>query len=260
MASNSSPSVGASTKTQCMNATTTTTERSQPSCFGYTYKAKWIPYQTAILVAKHINDYLRPGLANNVRFKDPTGNVHNILVNIHRHMRWFEDGVSQMMAFYNLHEEVYIYYTYIHSGNFDISIWKAQGEIVYPIIPKIEVINILSDTDSDEEEVASRNGMYLWKKVLSKANVGGKQGLVLPVNIVLEVLDEDQETMHVKPPNDHVQPWVLLWNTKVRKHCRFGQGWYQFCRKEKLQAGDIIEFWHYSGEHYVRVVVKRLNP
>ncbi|KAJ1434570.1 DNA-binding barrel domain superfamily [Sesbania bispinosa] len=238
-----------------MKATATTTERSQPSCFGYTYKAKWRPYQAAILVAKHLNDYLRPGMANNVRFKDPAGNVHNMSVNIHKHRKWFEDGVRQMMTFYNLHEEVYLHYTYIHSGNFDISIWKPQGEgeIVYPIIPKIEVINIPNDTDSDEEEVAPRNDMCLWKKVLSIANVGGRQGLV-------KVLDEDQEIMHVKPPNDHVEPWVLLWNTKIRKHCRFDQGWYRFCRKQKLQEGDIIEFWHYNGEHYVRVVVKRRNP
>ncbi|KAJ1443321.1 DNA-binding barrel domain superfamily [Sesbania bispinosa] len=141
------------------------------------------------------------------------------------------------MAFYNLHEEVYLHYTYIHSGNFNISIWKprGEGEIVYPIIPKVEVINIPSDTDSDEEEVAPRNDMCLWKKVLSMANVGGRQGRVLPVNIVLEVLDEDQEIMHVKPPNDHVEPWVLLWNTKIRKNCRFGQGWYQFAEKKSFR-------------------------
>ncbi|KAJ1404846.1 DNA-binding barrel domain superfamily [Sesbania bispinosa] len=92
------------------------------------------------------------------------------------------------------------------------------------------------------------------------ANVGGRQGLVLPVKIVTELLEEDQEILHVKQPNGHVEPWVLLCNTKIQKHCMLGQGWYQFCKEQQLQAGDVLEFCHFSGQHFVMVVVKPANP
>ncbi|KAJ1377554.1 FAR1 DNA-binding domain [Sesbania bispinosa] len=138
-----------------------------------TYKSKWKPYHPAMRVATHLNNCLLPGLGEVVTFKDPTGNIHKISVNVHNGRQWFEDGIHQMMEFHNVHEEVHLNYTYTIQNYFNITIWRprGEGEIPYPIIPKTDVINI---SDDEPEDVNIGVGICLWTSVLTKALEGGR--------------------------------------------------------------------------------------
>ncbi|KAJ1388491.1 B3 DNA-binding domain containing protein [Sesbania bispinosa] len=195
--------------------------------------------QTRIRVAKHLNDFLLPRLDEVVKFKDPAGNIHHIEVNIHDDKQWFEDGLLQMMQFYNLQQEVQIHYTYTLNDEFQLRIWHPHGlgEIQYPhrrqvhreineepqevmdIEDDIEVIDIPDDLQQFPRGVAAN---VLWTTKLTKAQEGGRQGLVLPVRIVTELLDENHQVLLVYVPNQGIKPWKLLWNTKKAKHCRLG--------------------------------------
>ncbi|KAJ1400810.1 cell division protein [Sesbania bispinosa] len=94
------------------------------------------------------------------------------------------------MEFYNVRQEVHLHCTYTINNDFTINIWRPHGvgEIPYPLPQQTEVINI---SDDEPEEVNIGAGICLWTSVLTKAYEGGRQGLVLPVRIVNELLDED---------------------------------------------------------------------
>ncbi|KAJ1442516.1 hypothetical protein SESBI_00878 [Sesbania bispinosa] len=158
--------------------------------------------QTRIRVAKHLNDCLLPRLDEIVKFKDPAGNIHNIAVNIHDDRQWFEDGLLQMMQFYNLQQEVQIHYTYTLNNDFELKIWRPHGlgEIQYPQRRQVhqdikeepqEVIDIEDDIEIKDEpqEVidipddlqqfpSGAAANVLWTTKLTKAQEGGRQGLV----------------------------------------------------------------------------------
>ncbi|KAJ1421603.1 DNA-binding barrel domain superfamily [Sesbania bispinosa] len=224
----------------------------------------WNPFQKRIKVAQHLNNCLLPRLDVIVKFKDPAGNVHKVAVNIHNGCQWFEDGVLQMMLFYNLDSRVQLHYKYTENNLFELKICcpHGLGEIRYPrpagVLHDIkEEPQQIIDIDDEEEEVPSAAAEVLWKTVLTKAQEEGRQGLVIPVKIVTDFLHEDQKEVHVKVRNGEVQKWVLLWNTKITTHCRLAQGWYQFCRREKLQAGNELCFWKMNGAHYIGLQIKR---
>ncbi|KAJ1431885.1 DNA-binding barrel domain superfamily [Sesbania bispinosa] len=153
------------------------------------------------------------------QFKDPAGNIHNIAVNIHDDRQWFEDRLLQMMQFYNLQQERRQVHREI----------KEEPQEVINIEDDIEVIDIPDDLPYDLQQF---------------------QG-VLPVRIVAELLDEDQQVVLVCVPNRGIRLWKLLCNTKIAKHCRVGQGWYRYCREEGLKAGDEICFWKVDGAQYL---------
>ncbi|KAJ1381294.1 hypothetical protein SESBI_45267 [Sesbania bispinosa] len=254
-------------------------QRTHRSVTGCTYKAKWHPNQTRLRAAKHLNDCLLPRFDEIVKFKDPAGDIHNIAVIIHDDMQWFEDRSLQMMEFYNLQEEVQIHYTYTLNNDFELKIWRPHGlgEIQYPQRRRVhreirkepqEVIDIEDDIEIKEEPqevidipddlpddlqqfpkgVAAN---VLWTTKITKAQEGGRQGLVKNFNhyfflcITFGAYNyffhykapiEDQQVLLVYVPNRGVQPWKLLWNTKIAKHCRVGQGWYRYCREKGLKA------------------------
>ncbi|KAJ1418134.1 DNA-binding barrel domain superfamily [Sesbania bispinosa] len=218
-------------------------QRTHKFVTGCTYKAKWKPNQTRIRVAKHLNDCLLPRLDEVIKFKDPAGNIHHIEVNIHDDRQWFEDGLLQMMQFYNLQQKVQIHYTYTLNDEFQLRIWRPHG-----------LDDLPDDLQQFPRGVAAN---VLWTTKLTKAQEGGKQGLVLPVRIVTELLDEDQQVLLVYVPNQGIQPWKLLWNTKIAKHCRLGQGWYRYCREKGLKAGDEICLWKVDGAQYLCFQVQR---
>ncbi|KAJ1410303.1 B3 domain-containing protein [Sesbania bispinosa] len=147
-------------------------------------------FLTRLKVAKHLSNSLLPRLSEIVQFKDLVGNVHNIGVTVRNGRQCFEHGLLQMMEFYNLHQQVHLYYTYTLNDDFNIKISRPHGvgEIHYHLPEEIEV----HDIPDDPEEVLGAAGRILWTIVLTKAHVRGRQGLVLPVRIVTGFLDEDQ--------------------------------------------------------------------
>ncbi|KAJ1386524.1 DNA-binding barrel domain superfamily [Sesbania bispinosa] len=80
---------------------------------------------------------------------------------------------------------------------------------------------------------------------------------VLPVTIVTSELHPEQKKIHVKLPSGEIQSWMLLWNTRIAKHCRFGQGYYQYCRQARLHHGDELTFWKINGAPHLGLQVKR---
>ncbi|KAJ1434569.1 DNA-binding barrel domain superfamily [Sesbania bispinosa] len=280
MDSKVAPSVGPSAANIHRRTTPIITQRKHISVLGCTYKAKWHPYQTRIRVAKHLNDCLLPRLDKIVKFKDPAGNSHNIAGKIHNDRQWFEDGILQMMQFYKLHETVQIHHTYTLHDYIALKIWRTNdlGEIPYPQRQQVQVdikdeptkvINIEDDInikDEPQEDINNEEELLqfptgstqvLWTTKLTKAQEGGRQGLVLPVTIVTEFLSKDQEVLNIYVPNRGLQPWKLLWNTKIPKYCRLAQGWYQYCREKRLKEGDELCFWKVDGTQFISFQLRR---
>ncbi|KAJ1411470.1 DNA-binding barrel domain superfamily [Sesbania bispinosa] len=181
---------------------------------------------------------------------------YKVAVKAHNWRLWFEDGMVEMMQIYKLESPVLIHYKYTDSDYLLLRIWQkiGRGEVQYPkpVEEPQEIIHI----DDDEEEVPSAASQILWKSVLTKAQEESRQGLVLPVSIVTELLHKNQKVFPVKVPSGEVQPWALLWNKKIEKHCRLSQGWYQFCRTARLKAGDELTFWKFEGAEYIGLQVK----
>ncbi|KAJ1410643.1 DNA-binding barrel domain superfamily [Sesbania bispinosa] len=255
MDSTSLRSVGPSATNVRRRATPNTTHRHDRSVVGFAFKEIWHPYQKQIKVARRLNDSLHPCLPKVVQFKDPAGNVSNISVKIRSGRQCFVQGLRQMGQFYDLHHIVHLYYTYVGNGQFDIRIKRPHGigEIQYPQ-PRQQNVQPIPD---DPKEVLSVSGCIIWETLLTKAQIRGIHGLVLPVRIVTDFLEEDQEIIHIKLPNGQVQPWNFLWNTTIQRHCRLGQGWYQYCREERLQEGDMLMFWKLDGEDFIRMDLRR---
>ncbi|KAJ1421666.1 DNA-binding barrel domain superfamily [Sesbania bispinosa] len=109
----------------------------------------------------------------------------------------------------------------------------------------------------DPEEVLGVPGGILWTTLVSRRQLSGRHGLVLPVRIVNGYLVQDQREIQIKIPNGQIQSLELVWNTQIRNHCRIGQGWYQYCRAEELQEGDELMFWLLDGEGFIRLVSRR---
>ncbi|KAJ1397389.1 DNA-binding barrel domain superfamily [Sesbania bispinosa] len=245
----SSRPVGAAQFNNVQRRPTYATQRRHRTVFECTYKAMWHPFQKRIKVASHLNNCLLPRLDEIVKFKDPAGNVHKVAVNIHDGRQWFENGLLKMMQFYELDSQVQILYKYTDNNYFELQIWRAHGggEIQYPQPVQVDK-NIkeepqeIIDIEDDQDQVPSAAAKILWKIVLTKAQEEGRQDLVLPVNIVTKFLHEDQKVFPVKVPTGEVRLWVLLWNTKIAKHCHLGQGWYKFCRRARLKADDELCF------------------
>ncbi|KAJ1400981.1 B3 domain-containing protein [Sesbania bispinosa] len=236
MDSNSRPFLGPSAADMHRRPTSPPTERWLDSVHGSTFKSTWHPYQKHIKVAQRLNDCLQQSLEEIVKFKDPAGNVTDISVTIQNGRQCFEDGLLQMMEFYDIHEKVDLYYTYTDSDlvndHFDIRILRTNGlgEIDYPQQQQQREDQI----PNDWENMHDAPERLLWTAHLTKAQISGRQGLLIPVTIVTGLLEEGQEIVYMKLPNGEVQAWNLLWNTKIHKDCRLGQGWYRYCRKERL--------------------------
>ncbi|KAJ1425080.1 DNA-binding barrel domain superfamily [Sesbania bispinosa] len=159
-----------------------------------------------------------------------------------------------MGQFYDLHHRIHLDYTYVGNGDFSIRLVRpnSEGEIHYPQPTQQEDLQPLSN---DPEEVMGVSGRILWTALLTKAQLQGRQGLVVTVRIVTGFLEYDQQFIKSKLPNGEVKPWIMLWNTKIDNHCRLGQGWYQYCREERLNEGDELMFWKLDGEDFIRLVL-----
>ncbi|KAJ1398178.1 hypothetical protein SESBI_31293 [Sesbania bispinosa] len=120
--------------------TTTLAQRTQSTFIGTIYKATWQPHQARIMVAEQLNKFQIPRLDQTVKFLDPAGKVHNVAVKIHDGRQWFEDGLLQMMQYYNLNSEVEIDYTYRINNYFHLRIWRPRGlgEIQYNEVPQVD--------------------------------------------------------------------------------------------------------------------------
>ncbi|KAJ1385004.1 DNA-binding barrel domain superfamily [Sesbania bispinosa] len=219
----------------------TLTQRTRTTFIGTTFKATWQPLQTRIMVAEPLNKFQVPPLEETVKFLDPAGKVHHIVIKLHDGRQWFEDGFLQMMQYYNLHSTVEINYTYRLQNYFHVRIWRPNGlgEIQYNEVQQVyqevkeepEEIVVIDDDDDDNQ--------------------------VLPVTIVTSELHPKQKKIHVKLPSGEIQSWTLLWNTRIAKHCRFGQGYYQYCRQARLHYGDELTFWKINGAPHFGLQVKR---
>ncbi|KAJ1381442.1 DNA-binding barrel domain superfamily [Sesbania bispinosa] len=273
MDSTPTPSLGASTANAHRRDTPVIKQRNHRNINGFQFRTIWHPYQKHIVAAKRLTDNLQQPLPPIVKFKDPTGNEREISVTVKAGRQCFSHGLGQLWQFYELDDSVHLNYTYMGNSEFNITISRIDGlgEILYPHSPLHDQHipqppqhvpvqppqqHDIANTN-DPEEVLGVPGEILWTFTLTKAHEKGGQGLVVPVRIVDYFLEDNQKKLPVKLPNGAVQHWVLLWNTKIHKHCRLGQGWYQYCREEKLHEGDQLSFWQLHGDDFIRVVLRK---
>ncbi|KAJ1390343.1 DNA-binding barrel domain superfamily [Sesbania bispinosa] len=241
-------------------------QRTPTTFIGTTFKARWQPKQTRIMVAEQLNKYQIPPLGDTINFLDPAGKVHHIAIKLHDGRQWFEDGLLQIMEYYDLHSTVEINYTYRLQNYFHVRIWRTNGlgeirykevqEVDHEVKEETEEIVVIHD-DEDDNQVPNHGDQILWTTKLTKAMEEGRQGLVLPVTIVTNELHPKQKNIQVKLPSGEIQTWTLLWNTRIEKHCRFGQGYYQYCRQATLNHGDELTFWKIIGAPHYGLQVKR---
>ncbi|KAJ1378260.1 DNA-binding barrel domain superfamily [Sesbania bispinosa] len=216
-------------------------ERTPTTFIGTTFKARWQPKQTRIMVAEQLNKYQIPPLGDTINFLDPAGKVHHIAIKLHDGRQWFEDGLLQMMEYYDLHSTVEINYTYRLQNYFHVRIWRTNGlgeirykevqEVDHEVKEETEEIVVIHDDEDDNQ--------------------------VLPVTIMTNELHPKQKNIQVKLPSGEIQTWTLLWNTRIEKHCRFRQGYYQYCRQATLNHGDELTFWKIIGAPHYGLQVKR---
>ncbi|KAJ1384919.1 DNA-binding barrel domain superfamily [Sesbania bispinosa] len=244
----------------------TLAQRTHTTFIGTTYKATWEPLQTRIMVAEELNKFQVPPLGDTVKFLDPAGKVHQIGIKIHDERQWFEDGLLQMMQYYNLQSTAEINYTYRLQNYFHLRIWHPNGigEIKYKEVPQVdhevkeepqEIVVI--DDDDDDNELPTHGDQILWTSKVTKAMEEGRQGLVILVSLVTSEVHEKQKEIQVKLPGGEIQSWMLLWNTRIANHCRLGQGYYQYCRQARLRQGDELTFWKINGAPHYGLQVKR---
>ncbi|KAJ1387624.1 molecular chaperone [Sesbania bispinosa] len=131
-------------------------QRTPTTFIGTTFKARWQPKQTRIMVAEQLNKYQIPPLGDIINFLDPAGKVHHIAIKLHDGRQWFEDGLLQMMEYYDL-----------------------------------------------------------WSYTTMRTII------------------------------------------RIEKHCRFGQGYYQYCRQATLNHGDELTCWKIIGAPHYGLQVKR---
>ncbi|KAJ1433037.1 B3 domain-containing protein [Sesbania bispinosa] len=175
-------------------------------------KATWEPLQTRIMVAEELTSSKFHHWVNTVKFLDPAGKVIKLASKSTMKGNGFEDGLLQMMQYYNLQSKVEINYTYRLQNYFHLRIFQPNGlgEINYKEFPQVD------------HEV-KKNHKKLWSLTTMMTTMSYPH-MVIPVSIVTSEVQENQKAYSVKLPGGEIQSWKLLWNTRIDNYCRLGQG------------------------------------
>ncbi|TKY65904.1 hypothetical protein E2542_SST08766 [Spatholobus suberectus] len=192
-------------------------------------------------------------LSNRVLVEDNEGDLYAIDIHVEQlegnAIAYFINGITDIRDIYCTHRTCLANFQFMGQSKFVAHMTPLRpsrnedpASMPPPTVPRVPAVPV--------EEVT----LLYWEKEITHNLMRCGHALSIPALVKKDGFQRRQRKVQVTLPDGKQTTWEILWYSH---QCKFGHGWYSFCRGSNLVEGDVVIFQMLKSAKEVYVSIKK---